>query len=229
MHNGIPTILQPTKTTGKSSLWQRSMFRQYSKDLWGKQVHNYRDTEIYEIEKDCMEICSTGSNTFWWTVGTPHWDEQTTIFQYRRTIPGRPILICQVEALLNSRPLTLVSCDIRELESLTPGHFLTGTTTGLPSDTTISRNNRGTGKLWNNVNSIMNELWRRFLKQYLPTLRQRWKWHSKKDGIEVGDMVWILENNTPRGIWPVGRVQKVNKCKYNVVRSYLVKIQEGIL
>ncbi|XP_075257488.1 uncharacterized protein LOC142349631 [Convolutriloba macropyga] len=97
-------------------------------------------------------------------------------------------LICQVEALLNSRPLTSVSSDIRDVESLTPGHFLTGMTSGLPSDTTISSNDRGAGKLWNNVNSIMNEFWTRLLNEYLPTLRQRRKWHSMFDGIEVGDM-----------------------------------------
>ena len=136
-------------------------------------------------------------------------------------------LICQVEALLNSRALTSVSSDIRDVESLTPGHFLTGITTGLPSYTTISSNDRGTRKLRNNVNSIMNEFWTRLLKEYLPTLRQRRKWHSTVDGIEVGDMVWILENHTPRGIWPVGRVQKVNKDKDNFVRSFLVKTTKG--
>ena len=45
---------------------------------------------------------------------------------------------CQVEALLNSRPLTSVSGDIRDVDSLAPGHFLTGMTSGLPSNTTIS-------------------------------------------------------------------------------------------
>ena len=126
-------------------------------------------------------------------------------------------LICQLEALLNSRPLTSVSSEIRDVESLT----------GLPADTTISTSDRETGKLWNNVNGIMNEFWTRLLKEYLPTLRQRRIWHSTVDGIEVGDMVWILENNTPRGIWPVGRVQKVNKGRDNVVRSCLVKTSKG--
>ena len=45
-HNGIPTILQPTRTTGKNSQRQRFIFHQYSKELLGKQLHNYRDTEI---------------------------------------------------------------------------------------------------------------------------------------------------------------------------------------
>ena len=125
-------------------------------------------------------------------------------------------LICEVEALPNCRPLTSVSSDIRDVECLTPGLL-----TGLTSDTTISNNDRGIGKLWNNVNSIMDEFWTRLSKEYLPTLRQRRKWHSTVDGIEVG--VWILENNTPRGIWPVGRVQSVDKGKDNLVRSCLVK------
>ena len=133
-------------------------------------------------------------------------------------------LICQVEALLNSRPLTSVSSDV---ESLTPGQFSTGMTTGQPSDSTISSNDRGTGRLLNNFNSIMNEFWTRLLKEYLPTLRQRRKWHSTVDGIEVGDMVWIIEKSKPRGIWPVGRVQKVIKGKDNVVRSCLVKTSRG--
>ena len=136
-------------------------------------------------------------------------------------------LFCQVEALLNSRRLTSATSDIRDVESLTPGHFMTGMTTGLTSDTTISSNDRGTGKLWNNVSSIMNKFWTRLLKEYLPTLRQRRKWHSTVDGIEVGDMVWILENNTTTGIWPVGRVQKANKVKDNVVSFCLVKTSTG--
>ena len=73
----------------------------------------------------------------------------------------------------------------------------------------------------------MNEFWTRLLKEYLPTLRQRGKGHSTVDGIEVGEMVWILENNTPRGIGAVGRVQKENKGKNKVVRSCLVKTSRG--
>ena len=75
MHNGIPTILQPTRNTGKNSQWQRFKFHQYSQDLPGKQLHNYRATEICGVKKHYMEIYSTRSNTFWWNMGTPHWDE----------------------------------------------------------------------------------------------------------------------------------------------------------
>ena len=70
---GIPERIQ----------WQRFKFHQYSKDLPGKQLHNYRATEICGVEKDYMENYSTRS-TFWGSMGTPHWDEQTPVLQYRR-------------------------------------------------------------------------------------------------------------------------------------------------
>ncbi|XP_075261131.1 uncharacterized protein LOC142352862 [Convolutriloba macropyga] len=128
--------------------------------------------------------------------------------------------LCQVEALLNSRALTSVSSDVRDVESLTPGHFLTGMTTGVYLETTISSNDREAGKLWNNVNSIMNEFWTRLLKDYLPTLRQRRKWHSTVDGTKVGDMVWILENNTPRGICPHYKQHVDNQYTATIYRQH---------
>ena len=129
------------------------------------------------------------------------------------------ILICQVEDILNSRPLTSLSSDTRDVDNLKPGHFLTG----MPSDTTISSNHIVTGNLCNNVNSIKNEFRTNLLNEYLPTLRQRWNWNTTVEGIKVGGMVWILENQTPRGIWSVVRVQKINKGMVNVVMSCLVR------
>ena len=203
-----------------------------AKKLRGKRLHNYRDPDKCGVEKECTEIDSTRSTTFWWILGTPHWDEQMTPLQYRRTkeTQGRHFInhYRQVEALLHSRPLTSISRDIGDVESLTPGDSLRGMTRGLPSDTTISSSHRETGKLWNNVNSIMNKFWTRLLKEYLPTLRQHRKLPSTLDAMQVADMMWILENNTPRGVWPLRRVQKVNNGKDNVVRSWL-KHQKGNL
>ena len=55
-----------------------------SKVFWWNQLHNYRDTEIPRFQKDRAEIYFTGSTTLWWITETPHWDEQTTLLQYRR-------------------------------------------------------------------------------------------------------------------------------------------------
>ena len=60
-------------------------------------------------------------------------------------------------ALLISRPPTSVSGVKRNMESLTPGHFVVAWTTELSSDTTISSNHRGPKNLWNNFNRIMNK------------------------------------------------------------------------
>ena len=57
--------------------------------------------------------------------------------------------------------------------------------------------------------SNANQFWTRLMKEYLPTLRPQSKWHTTKDPIMKGQVVWILENNSPRGLWPLGLVTEV--------------------
>ena len=137
-------------------------------------------------------------------------------------------ITCQIEQLLNSRPLTPVSSDITDTESLTPGHFLTGHTTGIPSDSILDEHSATKLRTsWTTVRNVMEELWKRLLKEFLPTLRPRRRWHHTIDPLDVGDLVWILEPNAPRGIWPVGRIQEIHKGKDGVARSATVITTKG--
>ena len=166
MHNGFSTILQPRRTTGNNST-----------------VHS--DNAIYfyqpvikkytQSKKIALKFIPPGPPHF---VGS--WERLIGMCKrlFFNIAGSRKLqedsfsnLICQVESL-NSRPLTSVSSDIRDVKNLTPGHFLTGMTKGLPSVVSSSCNHRGTEKLRNNVNSL--------LKEYLPTIRQHWKWHSSR-------------------------------------------------
>ena len=162
MHNGTPTIFQPTRTTGRIHSDKALYFTSTAKTI---EESSFTTTEIQkyaESKKIAWKFVPPGAPHF----GGP-WERLIGMSKrlFFNIAGSRKLqedsfstLICQVEALLNSRPLTSVSSDIRDVESLTPVHFLTGMTTGLPSDTTISSNNRGTGKLWNNLNSNMNDL-----------------------------------------------------------------------
>ena len=65
------------------------------------------------------------------------------------------------------------------------------------------------------------------MKEYLPTLRPQTKWHSTKDPIMKGQVVWILENNSPRGLWPLGLVTEVYSGSDNFVRKCKLKTKTG--
>ena len=72
--------------------------------------------------------------------------------------------------------------------------------------------------------SVANE---RFLNEYVPTLQKRSKWSSEKPNLEVGDLVWLLKDYTPRGVWPVGRVLDTNISKDGLVRTVRIRTSKG--
>ena len=61
----------------------------------------------------------------------------------------------------------------------------------------------------------------------LPTLRPQSKWHTTKDPIMKGQVVWILENNSLRGLWPSGLVTEVYPGSDNIVRKCKLKTKTG--
>ena len=46
-------------------------------------------------------------------------------------------------------------------------------------------------------------------RTYIPSLHALNKWRKIYPGIEVGDIVLINDPGTPRGLWPMGRVEQV--------------------
>ena len=65
------------------------------------------------------------------------------------------------------------------------------------------------------------------MKEFVTSLRDRPKWQVTVDPIKKGDIVWLLEPNTPRGIWPIGRVIEVYQGSDSIVRSCKIRTQTG--
>jgi len=133
-------------------------------------------------------------------------------------------LLCEVEMIINVRPLTKVSDDPRDLEALTPNHLLLlrpGTT--LPpgvfnKDDTYSRCR------WRQVQYLADVFWRRWVKEYLPTLQSRQKWVERKRNLQPNDIVLIADESTTRSDRPLARVLEVHRNNNDgLVRSVKVK------
>ena len=71
--------------------------------------------------------------------------------------------------------------------------------------------------------------WRRWLKEYVPNLIERRKWLTSRRNLKPGDIVLVVDSNTPRGQWPLGRITEVYPGKDGAVRSALVKMQHSEL
>ena len=59
---------------------------------------------------------------------------------------------------------------------------------------------------WRKLQGIISRVWRRWLKECIPALNSRPKWTSEFRDLKVGDVVLVIQPDTPRGRWPLGRI-----------------------
>ena len=138
-------------------------------------------------------------------------------------------VITEIEAILNSRPLTPLSTDPDDLQPLTPGHFLTGDAlNALPApDLTSTQMNRLSR--WQLTQQITQNFWKRWSNEYLTRLQQRPKWAKSSEDIKVGDLVLIKDPDLPPLHWKLGRIKEVHPGSDNKVRVVTIKTQTGTL
>lgn len=163
------------------------------------------------------------------------WESQIRVVKnhLRRTI-GDVLLtyeelltvLTQVEAMINSRPLTVLSSDPAEPEALTPAHFLTfGPLDSFHSDPRLDsvdliRNKRL-------LDAIVQRYWNRWRREYLNTLQSRVKWNTKSNPVTKGTVVLIKTENSPPLQWPIGVIDDVKPSSDGVVRVATVRTRNG--
>ncbi|XP_043263007.1 uncharacterized protein LOC122403517 [Colletes gigas] len=148
-----------------------------------------------------------------------------TMFTYEQFIT----CIIEIEAILNSRPLTPLSCDPNDLTALTPAHFLIGGSLSSIPELDVQDVHTNRLSMWQRVQQVKQHFWKRWHKEYLNKLCTKSKWHQG-DGkqIEIGQLVMIKEDNLPPMQWSMGRIVQVHPGTDNIVRVATVKTQTGL-
>ena len=122
---------------------------------------------------------------------------------------GLLTLTCEVEAIVNGRPITKVSDDPRDPEALTPNHLLLlRSGPALPSGL-FTKIDSNSCRRWRQVQYIADVFWRCWMREYLPALQERKKWTSTTQNFAVGDVVWFLTRTYPT---VPGRLEEFLKC-----------------
>ena len=80
-------------------------------------------------------------------------------------------------------------------------------------------------KRWRRIQELVRHFWHHWLSEWLPTLNRRTKWQKEQKDVQVNDVVLVIDPDTPRGQWPLGRVLEIYPGKDNHVRA--VKVQVG--
>ena len=58
------------------------------------------------------------------------------------------------------------------------------------------------------------------MREYVSSLNSRAKWHNQSDvKLKAGDLVWVIEPDTPHGHYPLARILKLLYGKDECARS----------
>jgi hypothetical protein len=132
----------------------------------------------------------------------------------------------ETEQILNDHPLVRQENHPDDLDPLTPNKLLL-----LRSDhplplgdvINVDKYNRH----WRQVQELANTFWKRWLRDYLPLLRERQKWTAEKRNLQVNDLV--LDERVTHGQWPMELVEEFYPNNYGFVRQVLVRTSNGKL
>ncbi len=136
---------------------------------------------------------------------------------------GLRTLLCEVESIINGRPLTKVSDDPRDVAAITPNHLLLLKSNHCMPPGIFSKSDCYGKRRWKQVQYLADIFWKRWIKEYLPTLQKRQKWHEVKRNLAKDDVVLVVDETLPQGNWPIARVLETKAGRDGLVRSVKVK------
>ena len=138
-------------------------------------------------------------------------------------------LLTQIEAILNSRPLSPISSHPMDLQPLTPAHFIVGrtlTTLPCPDLTDVNENRLSR---YQRIQQMQQNFWKRWSKEFVSELQCRTKWKSKVGSLKVGDLVLVKDDNAPPLQWQLGRVSELHPGADSITRAASIRTTKGVV
>ena len=159
-------------------------------------------------------------------------------FEQLRTI------LTEVEAVVNTRPITFVYSDSDSFQVLRPSDFLAPHRDNgpplfeenmEPEYCEFQSNTQQLTERWKKNALMLDKLWALWQTEYLAMLRERSQNDHKQKKVlathmpRVNDIVLIHEDNMPRGAWRVGRIKELIHSADGLIRSAIVQLPKGKL
>ncbi|XP_041969837.1 uncharacterized protein LOC121726512 [Aricia agestis] len=138
-------------------------------------------------------------------------------------------VLAQIEAVLNSRPLSPMSTDPNDFLPLSPAHFLIGRTLTSPACENLMEANTLRLTRYQRVEQMRQHFWSRWMKEYISELQSRTKWKANDDHLLPNTLVVIKDDNLPPLKWHLGRIVSLIPGKDNITRVADIRTASGII
>ncbi|XP_062558008.1 uncharacterized protein LOC134222880 [Armigeres subalbatus] len=209
----------------------------------GSQTELEQLAKLFAEEQHARKVnefcCSKGIDWSFIPPRSPHfggiWEAgvKSVKFHLKRIVGSRNLtfeelttVMVQIEAQLNSRPLTQCSDDPNDLTAITPAHFIIGREMQCIPEPSYINLKESTLSRWQLLQAMQQQFWKRWTSEYLPELQNRQKWF-KVTKIRLGALVLIIEPNTPPMYWQLGRITALHPGQDNVIRVVTLRTMKG--
>ena len=132
-------------------------------------------------------------------------------------------ILIEVEAVLNSRPLTYQYEESDEVP-LTPSHLFSGerllTKNDIADPGEVNKlSHKDMVKIADDKKNMVDHFWSRWHSEYLVNLREQHKLKKTKTQpiIEIGEVVLIKEDKMKRNRWKLGKIENLIRVRDGVI------------
>lgn len=208
-----------------------------------KELHHLHLLVTKQFKESSLADVLTAENTQWHfnPPGAPSfggiWEAGVkSVKHHLRRVIGMSLLtfeelytsLTQIEAILNSRPISPLSDDADDYQALTPGHFLIGEPMNTVPDPTVNTPISPLRR-WQLLQAITQHFWQRWRHEYISTLQQRFKWTSRCENIQLGTLALIVDELLPPAKWSLARVVELHTGKDGLVRVATLRHKSGLI
>lgn len=139
------------------------------------------------------------------------------------------IILTEIEAVVNNRPLAVTTDDPNDWVPISPAELVNGRRMEQLPDPRAPKRATSFAHLWKRRQAILNQFWKRWTNDYLLEQSVRKIWQSRKEIDIMGKIVLIKDDNLSRNEWKIGRIIEILPSKDGLVRNVVVKTPTSTL
>ncbi|CAG2234872.1 unnamed protein product [Mytilus edulis] len=139
-------------------------------------------------------------------------------------------VLFEVSNLLNERPIGTKNSDPTEGSYLCPNDLLLGRSSIRVPNGNFNENSNYKLR-WKFIQQVVQNFWKKWTRDFFPTLILRQKWHTKQRNVKVGDLVIVQDSNIVRGRWKMAQIVEANAGRDGFVRYVILRyknVSQGV-